>query len=134
MSRTFLADRILVARRTGILAIGDALMILAFVVGGEIHHGGGTVATLITFLQFQFGWLVAAILFGAYADDALATWSRSLGLAVGSWFVGSLIAQGIRVVSSPTGGVQVVFVLVAFGVGGVLLTTWRLISWYSLRA
>ncbi len=132
MSWAFLGARIRLTQRTAILAVGDALMIFAFVLGGELHHGGSALSTLVTFLEFQVGWLVAAILFGAYAGDALTSWSRSVGLAVGSWFVGSLIAQGIRVVSSPMGGVQVVFVLVAFGVGGGLLAAWRLIAWYYL--
>jgi hypothetical protein len=123
-----LGSRVRVSRTSGILLAGDLLAIGLFVVAGEIRHGRPPAAGALTFAEFAAGWLLAAVLVGAYADDAVSSLPRAAALASGGWLLGASFGQLIRAIVEPGFYVAPTFFLVTLGVGGVLLVGWRLLA------
>jgi len=113
------------------LLVGDVIAIGIFVVAGEISHGIDPLAqapvVLDTFAPFLIGWLVVALPVGLYGASALASPKRAALLTLGAWAVADAIAQGLRESPLFHGNAALSFALVAFAVGGVLLTGWRVL-------
>ncbi|MFB6174005.1 MAG: DUF3054 domain-containing protein [Halobacteriales archaeon] len=113
--------RVALTRRTALAAAGDLLAIAAFVVAGELQHGGTAPAAAVTFLEFGVAWAVVASLLGAYAADAPSSPTR----AVAAWVPAVLLGQGIRAVLEPAATIAPAFVAVSLLVGGALIGAWR---------
>lgn len=113
------------------LAVGDVLALgLVFSAGAVRHNGtdfllanpGYWAATIFPFL---FGWLAVAPLLGAYSPGAAESAKAAIPLALRAWIVGCAVALALRATPLLHGGVQPVFVAVAFGSGAVGLVVWR---------
>lgn len=125
--------RIVRSPRTLGLAVGDVLLIAAFVVGGEISHFGveyvlgRPLAVAGTAVPFYLGWLVAAPLAGAYGRAALAGPRSAAKTVAVAWIGAALIGQLLRGTPLFSGDLALPFVLVSLGVGLALLVPWRLL-------
>lgn len=133
MGRRWLANRFIGNLRTGVLLVGDIVMICVFVLVGRMHHGADLQGALSTISQFATGWLIAGVLVGAYSERALTTRKSALVVTVIGWSFGTGIAHGIRVLLSPQNGIVPSFLLVSLVVGGALLVGWRTIAQHLLR-
>jgi hypothetical protein len=127
-ARSLLGSRIHVSRTSAILLAGDLVAIGLFVAAGEIQHGRAIAQGAPTFAQFAAGWLLAAVVVGAYAADAVSSLSRTVALAGGGWLLGASIGQLIRAIIGRGFFVLPAFYLVTLGVGGALLIGWRLLA------
>jgi len=114
--------------------IGDLIVIVGFLVAGELHHGIDPLASPLlvadTLAQFLLGWLVAAPVVGAYATATVDRPAIAAGLAVLSWVAADLIGQLLRSSALFHGDYSPVFALVIGGGGAVLLGVWRLLAEY----
>jgi uncharacterized membrane protein YeaQ/YmgE (transglycosylase-associated protein family) len=115
-----------------VLALGDLLAVLTFVVVGEITHGidplaqpGRVAGTLAPFL---IGLAVVTIAGGLYTRDAIRSPRRAVSLIVPAWIGAVVIAQVLRSTSVFPGGAALTFAIVSVLVGGLLLLVWRLIA------
>lgn len=115
------------------LFLGDVTAIVVFVVTGELSHGIDPVAAAgyvvtNTLAPFLIGWIVVAVPAGMYVatPDSLR---RVTVTTLAVWLGADVIAQAIRATPFVQGGASlraiVVFGLVSFGVGGLLLVGWR---------
>jgi len=112
-----------------VLAVGDLLALLAFVVLGATHHGGNALLlpgrVVGSVLPFWLGWLFAAFVGGLYTVDALSSLLRALGWAAPAWIVAVAIGQAFRSTALFPGNASLVFALVTLAFGGLLLLGWR---------
>jgi hypothetical protein len=128
---TYLRPRIDRRPLAGLLAVGDALALTAFVAAGIVQHGGqplsnpGTVAG--TLAPFLLAWVAGALVGGLYTADAVGSARRALGSTVPIWVVAVLLGHALRASPVFGGGTTPVFVLVTLVVGGVLVVGWRLL-------
>lgn len=105
---------------------GDLLAILAFVLVGELQHGGLTAERYAgSLLPFLLGWLVAAPFFGAYSSDSLESTRSALLLAVITWLGADLAGQLLRGTTTFPGDANPQFFVVALLFGGLFLTAAR---------
>lgn len=121
-------NRLELSQTTAILAVGDVLAILAFVVAGMLQHGGdpaNVVGLLDVALPFFIGWLPASFFMGLYAPAVLRNWRETAGRTLVAWIVADLVGQGLRATSLFGGGFDVAFLVVSLVVGGLLLVVWR---------
>jgi hypothetical protein len=128
-AKPILGSRIHLSRGSGILFAGDLLAIGVFVVAGELQHGRPPAAGVVTFLEFAAGWLIAAVVVGAYGPTPLSSPGRTTLVAATGWLLGASVGQLIRALVEPGFRVSPTFYLVTLGVGGVLLVGWRLLAW-----
>lgn len=121
--------------RTVGLALGDVLLILAFVVAGEIRHGVDPLArsgvVLDTALPFFVGWFAAALVAGLYRPG----WTpRAVAVrTAGAWIAAAVVALALRATPVFHGDFAVAFLLVSVGVGLLLLVPWRAAAAYRDR-
>ncbi|UIO98739.1 DUF3054 domain-containing protein [Halobaculum sp. CBA1158] len=134
-SNSFLANR--VDRAALPLAVGDLLVIVAFIYAGTIQHGtvpfplagaGDAVALLAVAAPFLLGWVVAAPLVGAYSAGAAESAKASVPLAVRSWIPAAAVGLILRATPLVDGGVAVTFAVVMLVVGSVSLAVWRYVA------
>jgi hypothetical protein len=121
-------NRLELSRTTAILAVGDVLAILAFVVAGMLQHGGdpaNVVELLDTTLPFLIGWLPAAFFIGCYAPAVLRNSRETAARALVAWVVADLFGQGLRATPFFGGNFAVPFLIVSLILGGLLLVFWR---------
>lgn len=105
---------------------GDLLAILAFVLVGELQHGGlGAQRYAGALLPFLIGWLVVAPLFGAYSSDTLESTRSALLLAVTTWLGADLLGQLLRGTATFPGNANPQFFVVALAFGGLFLVAAR---------
>ncbi|MFC7070703.1 DUF3054 domain-containing protein [Halobaculum lipolyticum] len=132
---SFLANRVDTAALP--LAVGDLLVIVAFIYAGTLQHGtvpfppagvGDVVALLGVAAPFLLGWVVVAPLVGAYSAGAAESAKASVPLAVRSWIPAAVIGLAIRATPFVDGGVAVAFVVVMLVVGSVSLAAWRYVA------
>ncbi|WP_313695553.1 DUF3054 domain-containing protein [Halorarum halobium] len=119
------------------LALGDVLVILAFVYAGSIRHQsvsfppagvGDLTALLAIAAPFLLGWVVAAPLVGAYSAGAVESAKASVPLTIRSWVPAAVIGLAVRATPWVDGGVQLVFAVVMIVVGSVCLGLWRVLA------
>lgn len=115
-----------------VLAVGDLLAVLVFVVVGEITHGvdpiaqsGRVVGTLTPFL---IGLALVALLGGLYTQDAIRSPKRAVSLIVPAWIGAVLVAQLLRATEFFPGDAAITFAAVSVAVGGLLLLAWRAVA------
>lgn len=114
---------------TGLVALGDVLLIALFVGIGEVTHGAPPweqpmrmVGTLIPFL---IGWAITAFVGGLYTHDAWDFPIRAVSWTIPAWVTAVLIAMALRATPLFHGNAAVTFAVVAMLVGLVLLVPWR---------
>ncbi|QZX99381.1 DUF3054 domain-containing protein [Halobaculum rubrum] len=119
------------------LAVGDLLVIVAFIYVGTIQHGsvpfpptgaGDALALLTVAAPFLVGWVVAAPLIGAYSAGAAESAKASVPLAIRSWIPAAVLGLIIRATPVVEGGVAITFAIVMFVVGSVSLGVWRYVA------
>ena len=111
------------------LAVGDALVISAVLLAGEIqHYGLGVVGRPLdmanVFVSFLVGWFVVAALLGVYERAPSGDPRHSLRLVVGAWLGAANVGIAIRALAFgdlPTG----LFPVVITGIALVGLVPWR---------
>ncbi|WP_277552829.1 DUF3054 domain-containing protein [Halobaculum limi] len=132
---SFLANRIDAAALP--LAVGDVLVIIAFIYAGTLQHGtvgfppagvGGIINLLAVAAPFLLGWAIAAPLIGAYSAGAVESAKASVPLAVRSWIPAAVIGLLLRATPFVDGGVAVTFAVVMLVVGSVSLAVWRYVA------
>lgn len=134
---TYLQTRVDRRPLSGLLAVGDALALTAFVVAGTIQHGGqplsdpGAVAG--TLAPFLLAWGVVGLLGGLYTADAVRSPRAALGWTVPAWVVAVLLGHTLRATPVFEGGTSVPFVLVTLAIGGVLVVGWRLLFVFGTK-
>lgn len=128
MATTWFGGRVVASRRTLKLALGDVAMIALFVLIGEIRHAGSLGGGVRTFGQFLVGWLLVSVVAGVYSPKALENRRRAVVQVVAAWMLAAIIGQLVRLVMTPGGVVQLSFVLVSIGFGGLFLGIWRFVA------
>lgn len=132
---SFLANRVDTAALP--LAVGDLLVIVAFIYVGTLQHGtvgfppagvGDVVSLLSVAAPFLFGWVLAAPFVGAYSAGAVESAKASVPLAVRSWIPAAIIGLAIRATPYVEGGFAVAFAIVMLVVGSVSLAAWRYLA------
>ncbi len=111
------------------LALGDVLLIAAFVVAGEFSHNISVferpLRVLDTAIPFYIGWVLVAPLAGMYGRRVRENPLRAALLTAGAWTGAALVGQFLRSTALFHGGFAVAFVVVSIVVGIVLLVPWR---------
>ena len=125
MAQRYLGGRIVASRRYAFLAAGDLVALFVFAGASAVRHGGGLLSAAQTVGEFGLGWLVVAVLAGAYGARALDGVARAALLGAGAWVGGAVVGAVIRVAVEPYASLAPVFVLVAAGVGAVIFGVWR---------
>lgn len=115
----------------GVLATGDLLALVVFVILGRIvHDGSGPIDWLANAPRiaapFLLGWVVAAPVFGAYARASAASTGRFLLNSALTLIAADLIAFAVRgfLLSD---SLTVPFVLTAIAFTALLVLGWRLV-------
>ncbi|MBI4675179.1 MAG: DUF3054 domain-containing protein [Chloroflexi bacterium] len=114
-----------------ILAAGDIIALLLFVLAGQIDHQtvsadmplGGVI---LAGLPFVMAWLVPAFLLGAFREDVAnprVMFTRSLI----AWFIALPLGIVLRALVLGREVIPVSFMLVAFGFGALFLLGWRMV-------
>ena len=134
---SFLQGRVTVASWTAGLAIGDGLVLAAFVlVGGIFGHDWG----LMTYLgrlagsatPFLLGWYLAALIGGLYTPEATASVRNALLWSVPAWLVAVFVAQALRSTEFFPGNAPLSFILVSLLFGGLFVLGWRVLATVAL--
>ena len=114
-----------------VLAAGDLLALLAFVILGRIvHAGSGPVDWLVNMPRiaapFLLGWVVAAPVFGAYRRASAISTGRFLLNSALTLMAADLIAFAVRgyVIAD---AVTLPFVLTAVAMTALFVIGWRLL-------
>ena len=125
MAQRYLGGRIVASRRYALLAAGDLVALVVFASASAARHGGSALSIAQTVGEFGLGWLVVAVLAGAYGARALDGVPRAALLGAGAWVGGAVVGAVIRAAVEPFASLAPVFVLVAAGVGAVIFGVWR---------
>lgn len=127
--RTVVSRRIERSSTTGWLALGDAVVITAFLAMGATHHGidplGQPLRVAETVAPFLVGWAIAAPLVGAYGSRARQSLGVAVAIAVAAWLPANILGAALRSTAFFPGQAPLTFVAVTFGVGAVSLAAWR---------
>lgn len=118
------------------LAVGDVLVIVAFLYAGTLRHGTAglppTVSDLgylgLVTLPFLLGWLLVAVPVGAYSPGAGESAKASVPLAVRSWIGAALVGLALRATPFLPGGVELSFALVMVFGGSIGLGLFRAVA------
>lgn len=124
-------------RWTALVAVGDAVVLMAVLLYGELSHGVNPIESPVwtaeTVLPFLVGWFAVAALLGVY-DDRTARLGPSVRTAAGTWLGAAnlgLIARGSDLVH---GGTTWPFPLVITGFVLLGLLAWRFVTVTLLRS
>lgn len=111
------------------LALGDVLVLVAFVMLGEFSHGAmpWNVPLMVaeTTLTFLVGWVLLAPPLRAYQSDNLESPRMAAATGFVAWVGASAVANLLRDTQFFHGNGAVSFFLVAAGVGGLMIAGWR---------
>jgi biotin transporter BioY len=112
-----------------LLIVGDLLMLLLFVVIGRISHGMTSdwlinIARIAT--PFVLGWVIAALIVGAYRPNLWRRPSDYLTRSAAAWLMGVGIAFLLRHFLMQD-RITVPFALTSIAFTGLFLLGWRLI-------
>lgn len=118
-----------------LLAGGDLLALLAFVLVGQADHqtlntANPLLGALPNVISLAIPWLLLAVLLRAYPRGAApATLPAFLGRSALAWVIAAPIGLAIRMLYLGRGGIPISFLLVTLAAGGLFLLGWRLIYW-----
>ncbi len=104
------------------LAVGDLVAIIGVLTYGMIQHN-----TLLperalgVYAPFLLGWVVAAVLIGAYSAGAAESAKAAVPLGIRAWVLAALIGFALRWTPVFPGDLDVIFVLITLVLPGVLI-------------
>ncbi len=115
-----------------ILLGGDWLTLTIFVLWGQIEHGllsntDFLPRLLTTTAVMIFPWTVIGWLWGAYQLEEGLGWRLFLGRALTTWLISAPLMLVLRAFLRGQAVIMVIFVLIALGLGGVMMLGWRLV-------
>ncbi|NHN58123.1 DUF3054 domain-containing protein [Halorussus rarus] len=112
-----------------LLALGDLLVLVGFLIVGELRHGVDPIRQPLvvadTVAPFLVGWIVASFAAGAYAPGATRTVKSAVVRAVAAWVPAAAIGLLLRSTELFHGQSPLSFALVVTGVGVVSFSLWR---------
>jgi hypothetical protein len=123
------------------IAVGDLVVLLAFLLVGAARHSVYTPLQLLTndpltFVYaagpFVLGWLICAPLIGAYSPGGGSAPNSSIPLAIRSWVPAVAIGLLVRVLAAPGRGFDPIFAGIILVGGAVVLSAWRFV-YFKLR-
>jgi len=124
-----LGSRVARSSGTAKLALGDLLVIVGFLIVGELNHDVNPVESPLvvadTIAPFLAGWIVAALVVGAYAPGATRTVKTSVTRVSATWIIAAAIGLALRSTSYFHGSSPWTFALVITGIGVAFLAAWR---------
>ena len=127
--RSVLSARVERSSTTAWVAVGDIVVIVAFLAFGALRHGVDPITQPLrvagTVAPFLIGWVLAAPLVGAYAPRARQSVKMGALVAAAAWLPANLIGAALRATPYFHGQSPLSFVAVTFAVGAVFLATWR---------
>ena len=113
------------------LAVGDLLAILGVMTIGMIRHGTfGPERAVLVYSPFVIGWVIGAVLIGAYSAGAAESAKAAIPLGVRAWVLATFIGLGLRwtvvfpdsfQLDAETG----IFIMITLVLTGVLLGGFR---------
>lgn len=122
-------DRIDLSGPTAVLVVVDLVLVLLFVVLGEIQHGftplEQPLRVLGTYAPFLVGWISVSVLSGVYAKEVRFVVRTALVRTGATWVLAALVGQALRSTALFHGNADPAFVIVSVLVGLVLLVPWR---------
>lgn len=111
------------------LALGDLLVVVGFLIVGELNHDINPVESPLvvadTMAPFLAGWVVGALVVGAYAPGATRTVRTAVARVAGAWVLAAAIGLALRSTNYFHGSSPWTFALVVTGFGVAFLTAWR---------
>ncbi|MFC7080896.1 DUF3054 domain-containing protein [Halorussus caseinilyticus] len=114
---------------TALLALGDLLVLVGFIVMGELRHDVNPAESPLvvadTLAPFLLGWVVAALAVGVYAPGATRTVRTAVQRVVGAWVLAAAIGLALRATALFHGDAPLSFALVVTGIGSVSFAAWR---------
>lgn len=118
--------------RRPLVAVGDLAVVGALLSLGMLRHGVRPVVqtehAALVVAPFLFGWIVAAPLVGAYADEAFRSVRDATEAVAGAWLGAVLVGAALRATAAFPGNAPLEFVAVVFGFGLVALGAWRALA------
>ena len=126
------------ARQPWWLLVGDWLVLLLFVFIGQRDHaisGPGALPSLLnTAVSLGLPWTVAAFVLGAYRLRPDPGWRTWLGRTLNAWLVAAPLGLLLRALLRNQDAIPVIFILVATGIGGLMIVGWRALAyWLAAR-
>lgn len=117
-----------------LLALGDWLVILLFVVVGQTDHNmlgmAALPSLLITTLSLAVPWTIVAVLLGGYRPQTAAGLVAWIGRCLTIWLVAAPLGLIVRALLRGQSTIILVFMIVLMGVGGLFIVGWRAIYWW----
>jgi len=108
------------------LAVGDLLAILGVLTIGMVQHSTLTPTRAPgVYAPFVIGWLVGAVVIGAYSAGAGESAKAAIPLGIRAWVVAALIGFGLRATPVFPGDLAVAFVAITLVLTGVLIAGFR---------
>ncbi len=114
------------------LAVGDLLAIIGVLTVGMIQHGSmfdrGAIDVghaVGVYAPFVIGWLVGAVVIGAYSAGAGESAKAAVPLGLRAWVLAAVIGFGLRATPVFPGGLAPAFVGIALVLTGGLLAGFR---------
>jgi len=131
---SFVRTRVGSPKFAAVLAGGDALAVVVFVLIGSFDHGFGIdpARVLVSAAPFVLGWFVVAVPLGLYGDRTRSP-VRAFGLGAVAWALAVGIGGLLRSTSYFPGASPLTFLLVTFAFGGTLIVGWRLLVAFVTR-
>ena len=118
-----------------VLAAGDLLALLAFVLAGQADHNtidtaNPLLGALPNVVPLAGTWLVVAFLLRAFPKGtARPRLPAFLGRSALAWVIAAPIGLVLRMLWLDRGGIPIPFLLVTLAAGGLFLLGWRLVFW-----
>lgn len=119
--------------RNLILAIGDLIALLVFVVIGQADHNtlnqsNPILGALPNLLALAVPWLIVAFVLRAYPRKPMRL-APFMGRSALAWLIAAPLGLLLRAVLQSRGGIPIPFLIVTLLAGGALLLGWRLVYW-----
>lgn len=119
--------------RTLILAAGDLIALLLFVVIGQADHNtlnqsNPLLGALPNLVALAIPWLIVAFLLQAYPRKSMGL-AQFMGRSALAWLIAAPLGLWLRSILQDRSTIPIPFLLVTLFVGGAMLLGWRLIFW-----
>ena len=104
------------------LAVGDLLAILGVLTYGMIEHATFLPERALgVYAPFLIGWVVGAVLIGAYSAGAAESAKAAIPLGIRAWVLAALVGFGLRWTPLFPGGLDPIFIVITLVLTGVLI-------------
>ena len=108
------------------LAVGDLLAILGVLTIGMVQHSTLTATRAPgVYAPFVIGWLVGAVVIGAYSAGAGESAKAAIPLGLRAWVIAALVGFGLRATAVFPGDLAVAFAAITLVLTGVLIGGFR---------